>query len=357
MKRKVAVSLAAGIPLSAAALYLAFKNVPFSDLTDYIPTINFWWILPATITVLAAMALRALRWQIILQATEKIGFWDAFHPMMIGFMMNCILPGRVGELARPAIIKKKKGIPFSTGLATITADRAFDMLSIIFFLVLTLSLVDMDPNLNVSFGNIRLNSATFDKTAGGISRMGIALVAVLICLAFEAPRNILIAAIGKIPRVFGFTGPGMTRKIESMCNTINGFLISFSKGFALVKNPGRLILCLLLSILIWIISALSYYLFSLGCPGVELSFVQMVCVMVIVCFFIALPSVPGFWGLWEAGGVFALAVFGIPAKQAAGYTLANHAIQLFPVILTGFVSAFITSVNILKLSDDDAEKT
>jgi len=36
---------------------------------------------------------------------------------MIGFMINCILPGRVGEVARPIILKKKENVPFSTGLA------------------------------------------------------------------------------------------------------------------------------------------------------------------------------------------------------------------------------------------------
>ena len=72
--------------------------------------------------------------------------------------------------------------------------------------------------------------------------------------------------------------------------------------------------------------------------------------MVIICIFISLPSVPGWWGLWEAGGVFALSLFGISAKDAAGFTLANHAIQVIPVILIGFASAMILSVNIRRLS-------
>ena len=72
--------------------------------------------------------------------------------------------------------------------------------------------------------------------------------------------------------------------------------------------------------------------------------------MVIVCFFISLPSAPGFWGLWEAGGVFALSLFGITAKEAAGFTLANHAIQVLPVIIAGFVSAMLLSVNIRQMS-------
>ena len=76
----------------------------------------------------------------------------------------------------------------------------------------------------------------------------------------------------------------------------------------------------------------------------------MIAVMVIICFFIALPSVPGFWGLWEAGGVFAMALFGVSSKDAAGFTLTNHAVQVFPVIIVGLMSAVYTGVDIRQVS-------
>jgi hypothetical protein len=72
--------------------------------------------------------------------------------------------------------------------------------------------------------------------------------------------------------------------------------------------------------------------------------------MVIICFFISLPSVPGWWGLWEAGGVFALSLFGVSSKEAAGFTLANHAIHVFPVIIVGLASTMILSVDIRQMS-------
>jgi uncharacterized membrane protein YbhN (UPF0104 family) len=93
-----------------------------------------------------------------------------------------------------------------------------------------------------------------------------------------------------------------------------------------------------------------------GCPGIELSFAEISAHMIIICFFIALPSVPGYWGIWEAGGVFALALFGVSSKDAAGYTLANHAIQIFPVMIVGLVSVMVTSVNILQVSYEKREK-
>ena len=68
-----------------------------------------------------------------------------------------------------------------------------------------------------------------------------------------------------------------------------------------------------------------------------------------ICFFISLPFVSGFWGLWEAGGVFALTIFGIDTNDAAGYTLVNHAVQIFPVIIAGLISAVLTGIRNKKI--------
>jgi uncharacterized membrane protein YbhN (UPF0104 family) len=107
MNQKLIVSLFIGIAVSAGGLYLAFRNVPFADLVDYLGTINYLWLLPALAIGLFSFVLRVVRWQIILESSHKVGFWPAFHPLMIAFMINCVLPGRVGELARPAVLKKK----------------------------------------------------------------------------------------------------------------------------------------------------------------------------------------------------------------------------------------------------------
>jgi uncharacterized membrane protein YbhN (UPF0104 family) len=128
------------------------------------------------------------------------------------------------------------------------------------------------------------------------------------------------------------------------------FVENIATGFMLVKYPAKMCICIGLTIVIWILAAFSYYLMSLGCPGIELSFIEITATMVILCFFIALPSVPGYWGIWEAGGVFALLLFGVSSKAAAGFTLANHAVQVFPIIIVGFISAILTSVNIWQVS-------
>ncbi len=350
MKKNFGLPLLLGLIFSAFALYFAFRNVPFSQLIDYLYTINYIWVIPSIIIVLLSFIARAYRWQVILASSHKIGFWQAFHPLMIGFMLNCILPARLGELARPAILLKNQKIPFSVGLATVATERLFDLILIIFFFAGVLSFVEIDPNFSHTFGDMVLNKATLEAVAGGTVKLCFLLIAGVILISLDASRKAMINITLRIPNLFFFAPDRIKNKIESMlCKPAAQMIENFAQGFKLVKHPKKMFICLFVSFIVWILAALSYYVIALGCPGMELSFFEISAMMIIICFFIALPSVPGFWGLWEAGGIFALYIFGIPEDIAGGYTLASHAIQIFPVIIAGILSAFAAGVNIRQI--------
>jgi hypothetical protein len=211
--------------------------------------------------------------------------------------------------------------------------------------------VQIDPNHDIVYGKYHLNRETLMAVRGGMFKLLLLLIAGIIMVGFSTTRKAINSLIIRIPSLFFFAGTDFKEKIQKkVCAPLVGFVENFASGFALVKYPLKICICLGLSVFIWVLAAFSYYLMAQGCPGIELSFTELTTVMIIICFFIALPSVPGYWGLWEASGVFALVLFGVSSKDALGFTLANHAIQLFPVIIAGFISARITSVNIWQVS-------
>lgn len=351
MKKTASLSIFIGLAVSLIAMYLAFRQVPFSELTAYLKSINYIWVIPTMLLALAGFMLRIYRWQLILFASRRIGFWQAFHPLMIGFMLNCILPGRVGEVARPVILQQKEQVPFSTGLATVAAERAFDAVILLVLFAWMLTVVQIDPAMEIRFGGYALNKTLLIGAATGMTRLCILLLIGIVLVTFESTRSLLNRLFLQIPRFFFFTSRTFQEMIHRRVSLVLIRLtLSFSKGFLLLRKPGKMAACFALSFLIWGLNVLSYYTMTLGAPGIDLSFAELTVVMVIVCFFISIPSVPGFWGIWEAGGVFALALFGISAKDAAGFTLANHAVQMLPVIAVGLGSAVITGVNIWQVS-------
>ena len=351
MKNHFFISLVAGVILSVVALYFAFRNVPFNDLLNYLGSINYLWMLPAVLLVFVSFFIRAVRWRLILATTHQIDFRQAFHPLMIGFMINCILPGRVGEFARPMILQKKQKIPFATGIATVAAERIFDVAALIIFAVITFAAIEINPQVEVNFGGFHLNRSILEGVFDRFIIVGLVLMAAIILVTIPGVRRVIHRLILTIPRLAFFTDEAAKSKIKArVCEPLIRFVDNIALGFTLIKQPKSIMLCGLYSLIVWTTAALSWYVFSLGSPGINLSYTEMYSVMVIICLFIALPSVPGFWGLWEAGGVFALALFGVSENAAAGFTLANHAVQIFPVIIVGFISAIITSINIWQIS-------
>ena len=351
MKKTASLSLFIGLAVSIAALYLAFRQVPFSDLMAYLKSINYLWVIPTILLALAGFMLRVYRWQLILGSSQPVGFWQAFHPLMIGFMLNCILPGRVGEIARPVILQQKEQVPFSTGLATVAAERTFDAMILLLLFSWMLTVVQIDPVMEIHFGGYILNKTLLISAAKGITRLSLLLLAGIVMVALESSRNWINRLFLRIPKLFFFAGQAFQELVyQRFSLVLVRFTLSFSRGFLLLKEPWKMAGCFSLSLLIWGLNVLSYYTMTLGAPGVDLSFAELSVVMVIVCLFISIPSAPGFWGIWEAGGVFALALFGVSAKDAAGFTLANHAVQMFPVIVVGMGSAIVTGVNVWQVS-------
>jgi glycosyltransferase 2 family protein len=354
MNKNTAISLLIGTAISAAALYIAFRNIPLGDLLIYLSSINYFWIIPAVAVSLSTFVIRTFRWQSILEPVRKISFQEAFNPLMTGFMLNCILPGRMGEAARPAILLKNENIPFSTGIATVAVERIFDILLLVILFIAVIAGVQIDPDLTVDFGDYRLNRADLVTAGKNIALTGAILIAGILLIFFGKTRKYISFIVMKFPSVFFLADSSFKKKIESKISLpAMRILENFSKGFSLIRHPGTILISSFYTMAIWVLTAFSYYLFALGCPGIDLSLIQLTAVMIIVCFFIALPSAPGYWGLWEAGGIFGMSIFGVSAKEAAGYTLANHVIQMVPVIIIGLVSAIITGVNIGYLNKPD----
>lgn len=350
MNKKMFLSLVAGLFFSVTALILAFRNIPVKDLALYLGSVNYIWLVPTIVISLISFILRVFRWQWILKSHKKIPFANAYHPLMIGFMLNCILPGRIGELARPLILKKNEGIPFSTGLGSIVTERLFDMICLITLLACVLLFIDIDSSLSVKVGQYTLSADTLKSIAIGMVEFCIVLIAGIIAVSIRMFREFMASCLLKIPGMLFFINKDRQKRFEEKAiRPLIGLMDHFAQGLSLLQNPGKIVTCFVLSMTIWLVQAWSYHIMTFACPGLSIAYTETMAVMIIICFFIALPSVPGYWGLWEAGGVFGLTLFSVAAEQAAGYTLINHVVQIIPVIIAGIVSALIIGVNFKQL--------
>jgi uncharacterized protein (TIRG00374 family) len=348
-RQRIVFSLMIGLVFSSAAIYLSFRNVPLKQLLDYIRTINFWLIIPSTLLALSTYLVRAMRWKIILRPIKKISFWHAFHPVVIAFTINCLLPGRLGELARPAILYKRDKIEFFKVLSTVGVERIFDIITLLCFFIFIMGSTQIDPSLSLTFNGYQINRATLL----GIQEKTIIAGFVLLTFIFMFMLPVTRLAIGHIiswmPKLLFFlTDHLRVRMSERIHTRSQAILDNIALGFNILKDPYMILVCFLLSAFVWLLNFCSFYILLLGCKGVNITFLQASASVIIMCFFIMLPSVPGYWGIWEVGGIYGLMIFGVPKIEAAGLTLTSHFFQIIPLILLGVLSSWLIGVNIVQ---------
>ncbi len=346
---KIILSLLIGIVFSCAAIYISFRNVPLAQLLDYIKAINFWWIIPSTLLALSTYLVRGLRWKIILRPIKKISYWHALHPVVIAFTINCLLPGRMGEFARPAILYKRDKIDFSKVFATVAVERIFDIVILLCIFIFIMNGIQINPTLSLTLDSYQINKKTLLDIKGKTILAGITLLGIIFMFMLPITRRVISRFISWLPRLLFFTTSHFRQHLSERLHVSSHVILdNLAMGFEVLKNPYMIVACLLLSVCVWILNFFSFYVLVLGCKGVNITFLQASASMIIMCFFIMLPSVPGYWGIWEVGGIYGLMIFGVPKIEAAGLTLTFHFFQIIPLILLGVLSSWLIGVNIVK---------
>lgn len=84
------------------------------------------WLVGGVAAYLAAVAVRCLRWGVLLRATGSVKWRHAAEALVTGFAANYLLPGRLGELFRADYARRVFNMSRFTALGTIVVERVCD---------------------------------------------------------------------------------------------------------------------------------------------------------------------------------------------------------------------------------------
>lgn len=309
MKGKVVL----GLVISAVCLYLSLRGVDWRAVGEALSKAQYIYILPNGALIIASMWLRAVRWRYMTDAVKPgISHHSLFASTMIGFMVNNVLPLRLGELARPFSLSHKEGLSRSAAFATIVVERVFDALSLLLvsglLLLLAPVLIDGEP---------RLVQAAYLALTLHVVALG---SLVLLKVKTEASLRFLRRMCGLFPdRV----GEGLVE-----------LATQFTKGLGVLQNARSLIAVVGWSLAVWAVVGFSNYFIFLAFD-LSVPWYAPYVVLVIVSLGVMLPSAPGFVGTFQYFTVAALKIFGIPASVGLSFSLVLHAGNYVPVTLLG----------------------
>jgi uncharacterized protein (TIRG00374 family) len=302
-----------GLVISAISLYLALRGIDWTAVLAALKEAQYWYILPNGACILLSLWLRAIRWRYMTDAVKPgIALHSLFASTMIGFMVNNVLPLRLGEIARPFSLSQKEDLSRSAAFATIVVERVFDALSL--FLVSGLLLVFAPMIIE---DNPALSQAAY-----------VALIVHVVALGFLVLLKVKTGLALRIVRVLtGFLPERFQSRILDVVE-------KFVEGLGVFESWRSLAAIMFWSLTIWGLVGFSNYFIFLAFNLTVPWFAPYV-VLVIVSLGVMLPSAPGYVGPFQFFTIQALKLFSIPASVGLSFSLVLHVGNYLPVTLLG----------------------
>lgn len=316
-----------GILISLISLVAIFFFIRPQEILVALQTTRYGYLIFTGLGIIAFLAIRAVRWRYMLH--NDAPWATVFHIQNIGYLLSAILPLRIGDVARAVLIGSVPPITISRGISTMVVERVLDMLFIIALLPFALSGVEQIP----------------DWMRAGAQAMGVAAIGGIV---------VLIIAANQRERA--------THLVESILEYIpfldtaawTARADSFLAGLDSLTNFRDAAWLILLTIATWLPIIGAYYAMLLA-VNLDPSLVMAAFVVCAAALSVALPSSPGQIGVFHAGVIAALQVWGQPEAQAASFAFLYHALNTAIMIGFGIVGIFATGSTFRQVVDSTQE--
>lgn len=292
--------------------------------------VEWTWLLLAFITFYLSIIARGLRWQHILKTMGwPLPILYTQTLLTAGLFISSILPARAGDFGRVAMLKQDHKIPVSQGVASLAAERALDVFSI-----LILAIIGAVWTLRE-----RVPAEILQLMVGSGVLFGLGLLGLLAVPSLEG----WLRRPGGLERIM----PAAIRPLYQK---------GLDFGFALIhgvrdlgQKPVALALIIAESFGIWLLDALivHFVLFSLGISiGFSTSlFSAMVGVLATI-----VPLMPGALGQFEAAIISLLTLLGVSTADSSLTALLVRFISLWSFIpvsgLITYIFGFSRALNL-----------
>jgi glycosyltransferase 2 family protein len=308
-----------GFLLSALLLWWTLRDVELDVVWRVLRESNVALFVLCTAVGTAIFPIRARKWRPILEpAAGRLPFGPLWRSTAIGMMMNNVFPLRAGEFARAfALTREVPSVAMTTALGSLAVDRIFDAL-VVFLMMFAAMLDPRFPS-----GATVAGRSMSDIAIGGVTLVGVALA--LCYLVVLRPQLV----VGMVSTVAG-------RVLPRQRDLLVGFVELAVGSLAVLRDTRRFAAVFGWTVAHWLTHALALYI-GFQAVGIEAPVSSVLFLQGVLAIGVAVPSSPGFFGVFEAAAIVGLAVYGVPKDLAVSWALGYHLLSFIPITILGAV--------------------
>lgn len=320
----------AGIALSGVLLWLAIKDTDFAEITASFRNASVVFAVPLLLGLVGFYYVKAKRWSDLLSPTSRIRARDLIPSMMSGAAGNNLLPAHMGELVRTYLLGREFRLSRAGVLATLVAERVFDVVGVLLLLSVTLAL-----------------------SGESVTPRPV----VLFLLTIAVAGSTFIYLMSRHADWFLKFVNARSRRFPDAVRRKTGVLAAhIIAGFGALRERGLFFRIFVSSIAQWVLMSCCIY-FALRAFGFDVPFHAAIVVLTIIVAGLTLPTSPGFVGTMQYCFVIGLAPFGVDSSHALAVSIFYHTLLWFSVTGTGlyFLHRYhLTFADIRKLEEQEA---
>ena len=279
--------------LAVGLLYYALRGVEWTRVWTTIVHARWQYLAAACLTIGCSYFLRSFRWRILLNTDVHFDVYTVFVATMAGYMGNSFLPARAGEFVRSYIISRRSSLSKTYVLTTALSERMVDAMA----LVLASSVVLLGVNPKPAW-------------LGDVSRP-------------TAP----VAGLGMIP---------MPARLRDRLLELAAQILL---GLRTFHSANRLLGFAFWTVVVWSLDCVTVLL-GTRALGLDLQFRVALLLLAGLGLGSALPSTPGYVGIYQFVTVSILAPFGVGHDDALAYSFVSQALGYTVLLLLGLPALY-----------------
>lgn len=317
--------LAGGLLLAVVLLGWVLREADPAAVWQSLGRASLLGLLAGTALNFSQTVPRVWRWGALLAPVRAdVPFRPMFAAVTLGYAVSWVVPGRLGEVVRPALLSARERLPLGACLGSVVADRLLDGVAVLALFAIGIAVTPLEGESLAHASQIRKWSFVV------VGVIAVPIAALLVLSANRARIERWSASSGRVR------------------HWLAGALLSLSRGIESLKRPALLARVLLHTAGTWLLIVSGTWIAVRGC-GARVSFGGMLVIMPLLVLGIALPT-PGGAGGYHAGMMFGLTRFlGVEEPVAAGAAILVWATVILPVVLAGAILLFTERIPVREL--------
>ena len=322
-----------GLVVTAVCAALLFRLIPWSSTEAALQAAGPRFIALAVTCLVASLVAKTVRWRLLLPEGSAVSTTRLYRILHISFLLNNVLPARLGDVARVAMTTRQPGIRFGHVISSMLTERVTDMVTLLTGFLL------ISPFLPVPDGYEPWLRAAW------------VIFAAMACVALGA--TLFRERIGLLARHERIVArlPGNQRLREEVW--------SFGEGFRQLFSRQRLVPIWGWSWGAWIGAfAINYLLMK--ALHIDAPFPVAVLLTCTTNLAMLIPSSPGYIGVFHAAATLSLLPFDVASGPALSFAILAHLVNVVPVSLIGAVFLLLghdqINLNLRALRGEQAEQ-